>query len=71
MTIYDRQDEVGAILAQIAMIAEEVNVTALVGSGEGCTYAEHMACATEVTLRVGEMLRLCQLMAVLIDTPDF
>ncbi len=71
MNMHDRQDEVAAILAQIAMIAEDVNVIALVDSSEGCTFAEQMACATEVTLRVGEMLRLCQLMAVLIDTPDF
>ncbi len=71
MTMHDEHDELGAILAEIAMIAEDVNVIALVGSGEGCTYAEQMVCATEVTLRVGEMLRLCQLMAVLIDTPDF
>ena len=71
MTMQGNHDELGAILAQIAMIAEEVNVIALSGSGAGCTFAEQMACVTEVTLRVGEMLRLCQLMAVLIDTPDF
>jgi hypothetical protein len=29
----DRQDEMGATLAQIAMIAEEVNLLALEGSG--------------------------------------
>jgi hypothetical protein len=41
------------------MIAEDVNVIALAGSGAGCTLAEQMACVTEVKLRVGEMLRLC------------
>ncbi len=39
MNMQDRQDEVGAILAQIAMIAEDVNVIALEGSGAGCTHA--------------------------------
>ncbi len=34
MTMQDGQDEVGAILAKIAMIAEEVNVIALKGSGQ-------------------------------------
>jgi hypothetical protein len=42
MTMHEGQDEVGATLAQIAMIAEEVNVIALVGSGAGCTYAGDM-----------------------------
>jgi hypothetical protein len=33
MSIQDRQDEMGATLSQIAMIAEEVNLLALEGSG--------------------------------------
>ncbi|CAN1551208.1 hypothetical protein MCEREM21A_02194 [Sphingomonadaceae bacterium] len=33
MSIQDRQDEMGATLTQIAMIAEEVNLLALEGSG--------------------------------------
>jgi hypothetical protein len=55
----DRHEEVGAILAQIAMIAEEVNVIALVGSGAGCTPAEQVAIIAEVQLRLREMLALC------------
>ncbi len=58
MTMQDRQDEVAAILAQIAMIAEEVNVIALEGSGARRTYAGQMACVAEVKLRVREMLGL-------------
>jgi hypothetical protein len=59
MNMQDRQDEVGAILAQIAMIAEEVNFLALEGSGARRTYAEQMACVTEVQLWLREMLALC------------
>ena len=59
MNMQDRQDEVAAILAQIAMIAEEVNVTALAGSGARRTYAEQMAINAEVKLRLWEMLALC------------
>ncbi len=59
MTMHDGQDEVGAILAQIAVIAEEVNVIALEGSGAGCTPAEQMAIIAEVQLRVGVMKFLC------------
>ncbi len=59
MTMQDRQDELGAILAQIAMIAEDVNVIALVGSGAGCTHATQMACLAEVKLRGREMLEHC------------
>jgi hypothetical protein len=67
MTMQGKHDELGAILAQIAMIAEEVNVTALEGSGAGCTYAEQMACVAEVKLRVGEMTKLRTLMLALMD----
>jgi hypothetical protein len=56
----DRQNELGAILAQIAMIAEEVNVIALEGSGAGCTPAEQVAIVAEVLLRLREMLALCE-----------
>ncbi len=59
MTMQGKQDELGAILAQIATIAEDVNVTALAGSGGGRTYAEQMACVAEVKLRVGKMTKLC------------
>ena len=55
MSIQDRQDEMGAILAQIAMIAEEVNVLALAGSGACRTYDEQLACAAEVKRRVRMM----------------
>ncbi|CAN1531306.1 hypothetical protein MCEREM21A_01418 [Sphingomonadaceae bacterium] len=48
----------GAILAQIAMIAEEVNVLALEGSGVGRAHAEQLACVVEVKLRVREILGL-------------
>jgi hypothetical protein len=58
MTTQDRQDEIGAILAQIAMIAEEVNVLALEGSGVRRTHAEQLACLAEVKLRVRTMLGL-------------
>ena len=71
MNMQDRQDEVSAILAHIAMIAEDVNAIALEGSGACRTYDEQLACVAEVELWVGEMLRLCLLMAVLMDTPDF
>ncbi len=70
MTMQDRHEEVGAILAQIAMIAEGVNVIALEGSGEGCTYAEQMACAVELKLRVREMTKLCLAMSRLMNTGD-
>jgi NADPH-dependent curcumin reductase CurA len=56
----DRQDEVGAVLAQIATIAEEMNVIALAGSGARRTYAEQMACLAEVKLRGREMLEHCE-----------
>jgi len=59
MTMQDRQDELGAILAQIAMIAEDVNVIVLVGSGADTTHDEQLACVAEVNLRLREMLRLC------------
>jgi hypothetical protein len=67
MTMQNRQDEVGAILAQIAMIAEEVNVIALVGSGAGmrsCTHVEQMACFAELKCRVGAMTKLCEVLVV-------
>jgi hypothetical protein len=59
MNIQDRQDEVAAILAQIAMIAEEVNLLALEGSGACRTYDEQLACVAEVKLRGREMLEHC------------
>ena len=59
MNRQDRQDEMGAILAQIAMIAEEVNVLALEGSGVRRTHAEQLACLAEVKLRGREVLGLC------------
>jgi hypothetical protein len=59
MNMQDRQHELGPILAQIAMIAEEVNVIALQGSGAGCTPAEQVAIIAEVQLRLREMLALC------------
>ena len=59
MNMQDRQDEVAAILAQIAMIAEEVNFLALEGSGARRTYAEQTAIVAEVQLRLREMLALC------------
>ena len=55
MTAQDRQDEMGAILAQIAMIAEEVNVLALEGSGACLTPAEQLAITAEVQRLVGVM----------------
>jgi hypothetical protein len=58
MTTQGRQDETGAILAQIAMIAEEVNVLALEGSSARQTYDEQLACVVEVKLRVREILGL-------------
>ena len=48
MTTQDRDEEIGAILAQIAMIAEEVNVLALEGSSARRTYDEQLACLAEV-----------------------
>jgi len=59
ITMQDRQDEVGATLAQIAMIAEDVNVIALEGSGAGTTHDEQLACVAELKLRLRGMLRLC------------
>jgi hypothetical protein len=67
MNMQDRQHELGPILAQIAMIAEEVNVTALSGSGARRTRAEQMAYVAEVKLRVVEMTKLCTLMLALMD----
>ena len=58
MSMQDRQEEMGAILAQIAMIAEEVNVLALEGSGVRRTHAEQLACLAEVKLRGREVLGL-------------
>ena len=48
----------GAILAQIAMIAEEVNVLALAGSGACLTPVEQLAITAEVQRRLGVMLGL-------------
>jgi len=59
MTAQDRQDEMSTLLAQIAMIAEEVNVLALEGSGATRTYDEQLACVAEVKRRVRAMLALC------------
>ena len=59
MTMQDRQDEVGATLAQIAMIAEDVNVIALAGSGASQTYDKQRAIIADVELRLREMLALC------------
>lgn len=59
MNMQDGQDEVGAILARIAMIAEEVNVIALEGSGGVRTCAHQMVINAEVQLRLREMLALC------------
>jgi hypothetical protein len=58
MATQDRQDEMVAILAQIAMIAEEVNLLALEGSSARQTYDEQLACVVEVKLRVREILGL-------------
>ncbi|CAN1552802.1 hypothetical protein MCEREM21A_02260 [Sphingomonadaceae bacterium] len=55
MSMQDSQEEVGAILAHIAMIAEEVNVLAPAGSGASTAQAEQLACVVEVKLRVGVM----------------
>ena len=55
MTTQDRQNEMDAILAQIAMIAEEVNVLALEGSSARRTYDEQLACLAEVKLRLRMM----------------
>lgn len=60
MSIQDRQDEMGALLAQIAMIAEEVNVLALEGSSARRTYDEQLACFAEVKRRLREMSGLCK-----------
>jgi hypothetical protein len=70
MNMHDRQHELGPILAQIAMIAEEVNVIALQGSGACRTCAHQMAIIAEVQLRAVAMTKLCLKMAMLIDTPD-
>ena len=43
MTMQDRHDELGAILAQIATIAEDLNVIVLEGSGASRTYDKQMA----------------------------
>ena len=59
MTTQDRHEEMGATLAQIAMIAEEVNVLALEGAGVRRTYDEQLACFAEVKRRLREMLGLC------------
>jgi hypothetical protein len=59
MNMHDRQDELGAILAQIAMIAEEVNVIALQGSGADTTHDEQLAIVAEVQLRLRVMLAFC------------
>jgi hypothetical protein len=54
-----KHDELGAILAQIAMIAEELNVIALAGSGADTTHDEQLAINAEVQLRLRAMLALC------------
>ncbi len=59
MSVQDRQEEMAEILAKIAMIAEEVNVLALEGSGVRRTHAEQLACVGDVKLRVRAMLALC------------
>ena len=48
----------GAILAQIAMIAEEMNVLALEGSSARRTRTEQLACVAEVKRRLREILGL-------------
>ncbi len=48
----------GTLLAQIAMIAEEVNLLALAGSSARQTYDEQLACVADVKLRVRMMLGL-------------
>jgi hypothetical protein len=58
MNRQDGQDEIGALLAQIAMIAEEVNVLALEGSSARRTYDEQLACVAEVKRGLREMLAL-------------
>ena len=55
MSMQGRQEEMGAILAQIAMIAEEVNVLALEGSGASVAQAEQLAITAEVQRLVGVM----------------
>lgn len=70
MNMQDRQDEVAAILAEIAMIAEDVNVIALVGSGAGTTHDEQLACAAQLKLRVREMTKLCLTMSRLMNAGD-
>jgi hypothetical protein len=59
MTMQDKQDEVAAILAQIAMIAEEANVIALEGSGADTTHDEQLAIIAEAQLRLRVMLAFC------------
>ena len=49
----------GAILAQIAMIAEEVNVLALEGSGACLTPAQQLAITAQVQRLVREMKKFC------------
>ena len=58
ITTQDRHEEMGATLAQIAMIAEEVNVLALQGLGVRRTYDEQLACLAKVKLCVREMFGL-------------
>ncbi len=58
MNMQDRDEEIGAILAQIAMIAEEMNVLALEGSGAFGACDEQLACVANVKLRAREMLGL-------------
>ena len=65
MTTQDRHEEMGALLAQIAMIAEEVNLLALEGSGAFGTHDEQLACVAEVKLRLREMLAFCDAADVL------
>ena len=70
MNMQDRQDEVGAILAQIAMIAEDVNVIALEGSGADTTHDEQLAFVAEVKLRGREMTKLCLTMSRFMNAGD-
>jgi hypothetical protein len=66
----DRQDEVSAILAQIAMIAEEMNVIALEGSGTYRTHAEQLAITAEVQRLAREMKKFCEALDAVNGTSD-
>lgn len=71
MTTQDGQDEVGAILVQIAMIAEEVNVLALEGSSARRTRTEQLACLAEVQRMVGGNVGALRLGGALIGKTDW